>query len=381
MVDSLPTVWDADPHTLAKHAILRGYLQAWMPILAHQSHQVGRVHREILFVDGFAGPGEYSGGQEGSPVIAIKAALGHSHAFPAPIRFVFIEKDEERHARLVQVLEQHKAALSTRKDVLVQPPLLGECDALLRDLLTKCQRDGLQFGPALVFLDQFGYSSVSMDLVKTVLTYSQCEVFSYLDWNWMNRFLSDDTKWSGITRAFGGDLWKPALEMGGREREQFLLKTYTSQLSTVAHAKYTWTFAMHGEGNKLLYWLFFSTNNIRGLEEMKKAMARVDDSGAGQFKFSDAQDARQLRLFGGVSDASLARFLSDKLCGKTMTVFQVKEFILTQTPCYLYNEALAILEREGRLHLVDPPKERRRGSFAKFPDLKVNFPPVQSSWC
>lgn len=380
MADSLPTVWEADPHTLAKHAILRGYLQAWMPILAHQSQQVGRGRREILFVDGFAGPGEYAGGQEGSPVIAIKAALRHSHEFPTPIRFVFIEKDQERYARLVQVLEKHKATDLGSRNVLLPPPLLGECDSLLRELLARHERTGVEFGPALIFLDQFGYSSVSMDLVKKVLRFPQCEVFSYLDWNWMNRFLTDETKWAGISRAFGGDLWKPALGLAGREREQFLRKAYVTQLSTVACAKYSWTFAMHGDGDKLLYWLFFSTNSIRGLEEMKKAMARVDDSGAGQFRFSDAQDPRQLRLFGGVSQASLANTLADMLSGKTMTVLQIKEYVLTQTPCCLFNEALAILERDGKLLIVAAPKERRRGSFAKHPELKVRFPPAQSSW-
>ena len=28
-----PTLWEADPHTLAKHEILKYYLEAWFPIL------------------------------------------------------------------------------------------------------------------------------------------------------------------------------------------------------------------------------------------------------------------------------------------------------------------------------------------------------------
>lgn len=379
MVDSLPPVWEADPHTLAKHAILRRYLQAWMPILAHQSHRAGQGRREILFIDGFAGPGEYVGGQEGSPIIAIRAALEHSHAFPTPIRFVFIEKDRERHTCLLQALGKHKAALAARQDVLVPPPLLGECDALLSEMLFRQEREGVTFGPALVFLDQFGYSSVSMDLIKTVLGFPQCEVFSYLDWNWMNRFLSDETKWAGISRAYGGDLWKPAIQFSGRQREQFLRDTYTKQLTDAAQAKYSWTFEMHGKGNKLLYWLFFSTNSIRGLEEMKKAMSQVDDSGRGTFTFSDANDPDQLGLFRGVSQADLAKMLSDKLSGKTMTVSEIKEYVLTKTPCFLFNEALAALEREGKLRVIDAPSERRRASFAKYPELEVRFPAAQQS--
>ena len=56
------TVWELEPHTRAKHEILRRYLQAWMVILSQ-----GRFP-EILYIDGFAGPGEYAGGETGSPI-------------------------------------------------------------------------------------------------------------------------------------------------------------------------------------------------------------------------------------------------------------------------------------------------------------------------
>src|SRR5437016_1710637 len=72
MADTLPTTWPADPHTLAKHAILQRYLQAWFPILTRQASSLAHQYksaprREILFIDGFAGPGEYTNGKEGSP--------------------------------------------------------------------------------------------------------------------------------------------------------------------------------------------------------------------------------------------------------------------------------------------------------------------------
>jgi len=64
------TIWPIEPHTEAKLAILRKYLDAWIPILA-------RWNQQILYVDGFAGPGEYVGKdglpKDGSPLIAIKA--------------------------------------------------------------------------------------------------------------------------------------------------------------------------------------------------------------------------------------------------------------------------------------------------------------------
>lgn len=63
-------LWDRDPHTAATHQLLKGYLEAWFPILA-SSHPKGGV----TFADAFAGPGEYLGGAIGSPIIAIHAAV------------------------------------------------------------------------------------------------------------------------------------------------------------------------------------------------------------------------------------------------------------------------------------------------------------------
>lgn len=87
MGDNLPTVWDASPHTIAKHAILREYLAAWFPILSRQSAKVQSTHpantkNEILFIDAFAGPGEYANGEPGSPIIALKGGKRTQRSFP-----------------------------------------------------------------------------------------------------------------------------------------------------------------------------------------------------------------------------------------------------------------------------------------------------------
>ena len=75
MTDNLPTVWEAEPHTLAKHGILRTYLEAWAAILSN-----ARFGTELLFVDGFAGPGEYLLGEPGSPIVALNSILNHDRS-------------------------------------------------------------------------------------------------------------------------------------------------------------------------------------------------------------------------------------------------------------------------------------------------------------
>ncbi len=73
MSDELPTVWPLEPHTEAKHAILKSYLQAWAPILARRAKKLGLENKPLRFIDGFAGPGIYEKGEPGSPVLAVNA--------------------------------------------------------------------------------------------------------------------------------------------------------------------------------------------------------------------------------------------------------------------------------------------------------------------
>jgi three-Cys-motif partner protein len=96
------TVWEASAHTLAKIAILKNYLQAWFRILG-----TTRKGETLLVIDGFAGPGRYSGGEEGSPIACLKTANGAlfdmgSTVEVSGIHCVFFEKDEKRHNELTK---------------------------------------------------------------------------------------------------------------------------------------------------------------------------------------------------------------------------------------------------------------------------------------
>ena len=129
MSDTLGTIWPCLPHTQAKHRILERYLKAWMPIVASFVKKPQRV----LFVDGFAGPGQYERGEPGSPVVALRAAAQHSRTFPVPIDFLFIEKDPERLAHLIRVLDGMKAELAW-----IQPAFLYKVGIIKKHCSSIC---------------------------------------------------------------------------------------------------------------------------------------------------------------------------------------------------------------------------------------------------
>jgi three-Cys-motif partner protein len=383
MADTLPTVWPAEPHTLAKHAILLRYLQAWLPILTRQGalHRQGSTNqgqREILFIDAFAGPGEYTSGEPGSPVLALQAALDHSLFFPIPVRLRFVEQRQDRFENLRQVLAPHLARAAGSQNIRAVEPRCGDCDAVLNAMLDECEQKRIAFGPALALFDQFGYGAVSMDLIRRILCYGQCEVFTYLDYKDMNRWITDESKWPAFTRAYGGPEWQACVNLPQQKRRTGLLEAYKDALRNPkrANARYVTAFMMFDKKGQPLYWLLFCTNHLRGLEEMKKAMWAVDKSGS--FRFSDSEAPGQLKLLDDSFDQIwLSEQLTEKLVGRTMTVAEIKEYVLVETPCYLFKPALKSLEssKSKPLKILKRPPERTPGTYPdeKLDDIVVEF--------
>jgi hypothetical protein len=78
-----PVLWDLEPHTAAKHRVLRAYLDAWIPVMAPQALRVRHLmigEPRLLLVDAFAGPGRYATGEPGSPLIMLDAVLSRPAA-------------------------------------------------------------------------------------------------------------------------------------------------------------------------------------------------------------------------------------------------------------------------------------------------------------
>jgi three-Cys-motif partner protein len=369
--DSLPTLWEAGPHTTAKLSILKAYLQAWMPILSRRVASKPHGH-EVVYIDAFAGPGEDRKGKPGSPLVAIDAAREHEQEFPIPIRMFFIEKREDRWKHLKELIDT-QVGRPTRNAV-VEDPICGSADEQVRSLLL-ARKD---FCPMLVFLDQFGYSLVSMELIKTIMASPSREVFSFMNWRDLNRYLPDQTKWSGIDKALGGQEWRQVMNLSKNEKSQLFLDIYSEALKAKANVRYSCSFSMHDENDQLLYWLIFCSNNDRGLEEMKKSMWSVD--ARGQFRFSDRHSG-QLRMLPGFDQKWLAEKLRVSLENREMKVDEIRHYVLTETPCYLYNGALASLEKTGDLGVVAAPPGRKEGTFAKYvddPEFIVRFQRVAS---
>ena len=328
---------DAEAHTLAKHQILQEYLKGWLPILGQ-----GQTNR-LLFFDGFAGCGELTKGHPGSPVVAIQTAM-KALSGQAPLEIRMVEKDPARCAYLLKIIQRERKATSTLyPSIRVFDPICGECEPAVTQLLDDHARSRKPLGPALFFLDQYGYSNIPMALLQRILSNSKCETFSYLNWQRMHPYFTDPTKADTFTRALGGDEWRDVQALQGQQRIDGFKAIYVRLLRERAKAKFVYDFAMRGRDHRPIYWLFFCTNSIKGLEVMKKAMWKVDPTG--RFEFSD-RDAEQGMLT-GYTQEMLADDLHRDLCGQTLSSDGLKEYVLTKTPEYTFKEAIEVLKSRG----------------------------------
>lgn len=314
------TIWRIEQHTEAKHAILRKYLNAWLPIIT-------RWNGRVLYIDGFAGPGEYIGGKDGSPIIAIKAILEHKANIKSEIKMLFIEADKDRCNHLKQKIN----SLKIPSNIGIEP-IYGKFDETLTDLFKYIDEQGVRLAPAFVFIDPFGFTGIPFTLIKRIMRNEKCEVLITFMFEEINRFISDSRLWDSLTKTFGTGEWKKVIsEQDSKKRTELLHSIYKGQLERDAGVEFVRSFKMINKINKTDYYLFFGTNHITGLKKMKEVMWKVDKSGL--FQFSDATyNPNQPVLFEMKSNYNqLKRIILEKFRGKSVSIPNLEYFILTKT--------------------------------------------------
>lgn len=367
MATPATTIWDLEPHSRAKHEILRRYMQAWVPILGRGGYP------ELVYIDGFAGPGRYSKGEDGSPIIALKAALDSGAQIGSSIMFLFIEQRHDRANVLDQILAEIKRP--QRFSVRVAGGMTFE-QAVGTFLDGYNVRD--QYPPPIfAFIDPFGWSGVPFELVRRILSFPSCEALITFMYEEINRFIGLPQQDGNFDAFFGTDAWRQGITMQGpRQRNRYLHDLYLRQLRDSAGVQYVRSFEMRNDNDVTDYYLFYATNNLLGLKKMKESMWRIDASG--EFRFSDATDPRQLMLFSREPQFDiLRREVIERFQGQEASIGEIEEFVVSETAfreTHYKRDVLKPLEmaQPPGLVPVDPPARRKLGTYAD-PSLRVRF--------
>jgi len=372
----MPLIWDLQPHTAAKHVILRDYLQAWIRIMTLGYN----LDRRALYIDGFTGPGEYSKGEDGSPIIALKEAMAYCDQFPnlnPQLRFIFIEGDPERFDNLKRKVldlfdEDHDeyegrnfSFKPTDYENFTIYMYNGKFEDKMREILEYAKG---KLAPCFAFVDPFGFKDIPYEIIKGIVENDRSEVFINFMYEDINRFLKMPSLQNAYQHLFGTDEWQDIVknleDYSPSQRRYFLHKLYKEQLHE-AGLEYVISFEMKNEKNATEYFLYYGTNHIRGLEKMKDAMWKVDRSGA--FTFSD-YEAKKAQLefveFNEPDLSILADEIYDAFKGQRRNAEKVKEFVVTDTifrKSVHSTAALKMLEKDGRIKEV--LNRKKKGSY------------------
>lgn len=361
MSDSV--LWSLEPHTGAKHAILKTYLNAWFPIMA-------KYNQRINYIDGFAGPGEYSGGEKGSPILAIESALDHvskgSLSSAVTINFAFVESIPEHAAHLKSQLTKISTPPQFKIEVIE-----GEFRDEIGGVLDKLESENKSLAPTFAFVDPFGFSGIPMSLMKRILQFPKCEVFVNVMVEFINRFLKhpNDKITSHFPETFGTSEVLCIPEQSG-DRLEKLLQLYRTQLNQ--HGKFVGRFDMFGRQDRNKYSLYFATNAPKGFEKMKASMWSVDKYTGS--KFSDA-DPNPTYLFDSWGFEPLWDILQSKYAGKVAAMVEIERFVVEETD-YLPTHARTILaqyEDCGKVTVEPMPNCKRRGKTFHKDKVRINF--------
>lgn len=361
-----PLVWDAPPHTIAKIEILKNYLNAWFPIVASR-------FSELVYIDGFSGPGSYRNHPEGSPVAALNVFKAWISKDPdrmsiSRISAFFIEADSKRFEMLTSKIDEIK--LPAR---IHAKSIKGRFEDVMKSLLPRSELTSCFTGtqPLLIFADPFGGTGVPFGLLEECLASPGSELLLNFDADGIARIHSGKNEgWQQqLDEIFGCRDWEDSLSNPQdtlSRRSQKCLDLYKSKLLKIDGVDFVWSFEMRGGNDRINYYLVFATRNPLGMEKMKEAMRAIDKSG--QYSFSDAHYNQHV-LFRADDLSFFAPMLHKTFLGATKTYEELVRYALCETPFVNPKGMLDWLSRRAEIDVK--PKSGQTLKAHSFPEERI----------
>lgn len=353
-------LWECSPRTKAKLDILNNYLGAWFNILASYGY------KHVIYVDGFCGPGEYSTGEIGSPVIAAKHSNSCAEKYSDfSSTLVFVDENKDALDNLDNSTEITKPHPNTN---IVK--MHGEFIDVLPNIIGILER--YPSSPVFSFVDPFGFGDTPYVEIKKLMHNKSCEMFVNFMCGFMNRFKEhhDEKVTNSILCAIGEGNIDRIIEAQNSTEE--FCEVYAEKLKELG--PFVSKFIMRDEGNVFDNALFFCGRQKRGYEKMKEAMWRIDPIHGNSFSAYKAGKAEnQSDLFGQEAyTADLSKILLRRYAGRrNVPVHDIFEWVVSETDTFLEKHAraeLTQLHKLGKITYRDPEKpdaKKREGDWPK----------------
>jgi len=201
-----PALWEAKPHTLAKIEILGRYLYLWFSILGTNPR-----NKRLVYIDGFAGPGQYTNTGQSSPIAALRAAKNAIERPGARLKdvefsFLFVEKRKDFVENLRAVVLASSWPTNIKWDTEQ-----GSFEERVGGVLEELKRQRQQLAPTFAFIDPFGATGLPFHIVAEILSHPSCEVLLNLDSDGIGRLVTAQEfakNQKNLDAIFGDQSWQ-----------------------------------------------------------------------------------------------------------------------------------------------------------------------------
>lgn len=363
-------LWRLEAATEAKHRLYKRYFDAWWPVLLQPSGQTGRSWSKVTFLDAFAGPGCYEGGEQGSPVFTLDRLLKHAavdrmNLSRERVQLVFIEKRRDRYEYLLGQLHDRFGPLE-HLPVRVEVRR-GEAGVDSERILTEL---GAWGQPILGVFDSWGSVNVPLELMHRIAHNRASEVIATFGPNWFSR--REDLNSDILDAVFGGRaFWTPAAEVEESDKKwRTWLEIYREALHR-AGFEFRLQFKVVPHTGQPLY-LVFGTGHEKGVEVMKEAMWSVDKSDGMSFKDPRVRNAVALgqgSLFddGEVIDPELLTLVQQRLSQGAVSLEQLGQWLLLETSQWRARDAKkAVQDLHGDGRVIIPAGRLTKASVVSL---------------
>lgn len=363
-MDDPDSVSETLPHikrvSRIKHALLRTYLPSWAVI-------VGSANRGMNYFDCFAGPGRYEfegGAEDGSPVIALKAAETFLRTHPDHSLSILLTENDDKQ---VLQLEKHLEPLRPYPENLNVEVIGENSKTFIPDLLARIP----SLAPSFFMIDPYGHP-LSVPVINNILSRQRTEVLITLMWYRINMDLSNRAVQPNVDRLFGDTEWRaqPFMTLKGVARENAFLDYFVSKLA----AKYVLPFRIGYDpedkvrGERTKYYLLHASNHPRAVLLMKEVMWPLGDED-GTFDFSG--ESQGILISRTPHSDQLREIILRQFSGKNLTFDTIRE--LTWKLPFVEKHYRQVIQdlRAKRIVGVTPVSSKRSGLKQK--DL-IKFP-------
>lgn len=413
-------IWSPDDppplsaHSIAKHRILREYVQTYIEVLC-AFH--GKESFNVSLVDGFAGGGVYKNSVDssivhGSPLIlmdAVKAAeekINSTRTVQLKVnaQYFFVDND-------IKATNCLRYLISQRIDVdKNMPPQIIDStfENSLDNIITAIQaRKGK--GRSIFVLDQYGYTGVPLDLITKIFgKLENAEIFLTLAVGWITSYLktaADAVKKLGIPESVFKELIRKSEDdidfSDPNQRptllviQQILNYTFTKGLNSSKY--YTPFFIMSRDSNRP-YWFLHLANNDKAHDVVKALHWKIENhfnhfgkAGTGMLGYDPKQDPDYItqQKFFFDEDAKtqttkallteLPRTFSERF-SSGISFGDLYKSICNETPAdkKILQDAVSTLCSEGELQKVGVNDEQRAHKTPPKDDDVISIPAQKS---